>query len=170
MLGGCATRVVEARSGSLPCCCSAKKGSAAPGEVRDTGDAELDGVGLAEVGVAASGLRGARRRDRQGARRSSCSASRRVPGVEGEGARRLGRGEVEGADASGLDVALGEAVDGEVLGARVHSTSPCHRGRGSEASMAWSRACRGWSCCGDSDAGTGERARWPGMEQGEAAA
>jgi len=35
---------------------------------------------------------------------------------EGEGARRLGRGEVEGADASGLDVALGEAVDGEVLG------------------------------------------------------
>ena len=45
------------------------------------------------------------------------SALRRVPGFEGEGARRLGRGEVEGADASRLDVALGEAVDGEALGA-----------------------------------------------------
>jgi len=38
---------------------------------------------LADDGVAGSGLGAARAR-------SSCSASRRVPGVEGEGARRLG--------------------------------------------------------------------------------
>ena len=89
---------------------------------------------------------GARCRGQQGARRSSCSASRRVPGVEGEGARRLGRGEVEGADASGLDVALGEAVDGEVLGARGRGRG--HHGRGMDGDggivgdiAGWCRPC-----------------------------